>query len=569
MSTQARVFTNRVPYTLLGDGRQYGETLHVPSVAKVREMTIAPRAIVLDSYLEGTGLGGGTFVWKSASIDADDGVFALKLATVTTGRYKRVWDGLNVSAYWAGVVADNSTDDLAAWNRLMSALGATDRMRSGRVLLPNGTSCLSDTLVIQRKSLTLVGAGPGTQVGLQSAFRWIGTTTHPLIQLRQCQGAWLAHFRCIGDGANKPSAAIDFNHETGELAPHNTNNVVEGVWIGDFGGEDTTISDGFTTGITFTGVNGQNDQTTISRCLFQNLALYGIDIQNTQSTIINIDDCKFNDLVAGVRTITRGVTVSDCFFSTLTDCVLTELDGDVRILNMGAEGCGRALHATGGLGGGCVIDGQYFQVNAARMPGDGGVINCVFGGEDYLKVHINFTTDGSVAPNADKIICSGTGVNLDTTGTLWWDGNYADTHTTLTTSVAGQKRNILWRKGMKRCPTYWEHGETETMAERHDVVAPLRIRSTLRATALAVTDKAAGGDIGTAAATVDLYASFDVNQTTGAQTLTLPSPTLATTGRIVFVSNVGSTAFTMLGAAVAAGTTRIAKWTGAAWSRVA
>ncbi|MEZ6330629.1 MAG: hypothetical protein R3B12_01290 [Candidatus Saccharimonadales bacterium] len=41
----------------------------------------------------------------------------------------------------------------------------------------------------------------------------------------------------------------------------------------------------------------------------------------------------------------------------------------------------------------------------------------------------------------------------------------------------------------------------------------------------AISDVAGGGNIGTAAATVDAYTVFNVAQTTASQTLTLPTPT--------------------------------------------
>lgn len=94
------------------------------------------------------------------------------------------------------------------------------------------------------------------------------------------------------------------------------------------------------------------------------------------------------------------------------------------------------------------------------------------------------------------------------------------------------------------------------------------INGALRYGSLPITDKSGGGAIGTAAATVDVATSFDVSQTTAAQTLTLPSPTTATSGRLVLVSNTGSVSFTMLGATVASGGSLLAKWTGAAWSKV-
>jgi hypothetical protein len=71
--------------------------------------------------------------------------------------------------------------------------------------------------------------------------------------------------------------------------------------------------------------------------------------------------------------------------------------------------------------------------------------------------------------------------------------------------------------------------------------------------AQAITDKPSGGAIGTAAATVDVATTFNVTQTTASQTLTLPTPTDTTAGRLVFVNNVGSTSFVMYGSTIAAG----------------
>ncbi|MCA1800255.1 MAG: hypothetical protein LC650_03085, partial [Actinobacteria bacterium] len=84
-------------------------------------------------------------------------------------------------------------------------------------------------------------------------------------------------------------------------------------------------------------------------------------------------------------------------------------------------------------------------------------------------------------------------------------------------------------------------------------------------TAVAVSDQATGGDIGTAAATVDGATTFDVNQTTAGQTLTLPAPTDATSGRIVIVNNVGSVSFTMYDSVISAGQSNTFVWNGSSW----
>lgn len=83
--------------------------------------------------------------------------------------------------------------------------------------------------------------------------------------------------------------------------------------------------------------------------------------------------------------------------------------------------------------------------------------------------------------------------------------------------------------------------------------------------AIAISDVAAGGNIGTAATTVDIATTFNVNQTTTGQTLTLPSPTNTAAGRLAYVNNIGSAEFTMYGNPISAGSTASFIWNGTAW----
>ena len=84
---------------------------------------------------------------------------------------------------------------------------------------------------------------------------------------------------------------------------------------------------------------------------------------------------------------------------------------------------------------------------------------------------------------------------------------------------------------------------------------------------LAVADLPTGGDIGTAATTVDIYTGFNLTQTTAGQTITLPTPTSNTyAGRLIYLSNTGSVPFTFLSSSVLTGTTTQAMWNGTAWT---
>lgn len=83
-------------------------------------------------------------------------------------------------------------------------------------------------------------------------------------------------------------------------------------------------------------------------------------------------------------------------------------------------------------------------------------------------------------------------------------------------------------------------------------------------------DFAAGGSIGTAATTVDLYTYIRVAQTTGAQSITIPSPTDAQNGRLLILGNSGTqsvTVTTLAALALAANAYVLAIWDGAAWRK--
>lgn len=93
---------------------------------------------------------------------------------------------------------------------------------------------------------------------------------------------------------------------------------------------------------------------------------------------------------------------------------------------------------------------------------------------------------------------------------------------------------------------------------------------------LAVTDDVNGGTLGgglAASASVDVYTSISIAQTTASQTITLPTPTASTSyGRILYISNVGTTSFTMLGTTVSPGSSITVLWSntngGASWQIV-
>jgi hypothetical protein len=98
-------------------------------------------------------------------------------------------------------------------------------------------------------------------------------------------------------------------------------------------------------------------------------------------------------------------------------------------------------------------------------------------------------------------------------------------------------------------------------------IAGLTINKSTLFSTLAITNKATGGDIGLNTATTDLATSFAVTQTTAGQTLTLPTPTNATIGRIAYIinANTSTTPFTFYGTTVPVGEARQAIFNGTNW----
>ena len=86
-------------------------------------------------------------------------------------------------------------------------------------------------------------------------------------------------------------------------------------------------------------------------------------------------------------------------------------------------------------------------------------------------------------------------------------------------------------------------------------------------TAISITDMATGGNIGaSAAATVDVATTINIAQSTTGQTMTLRSPSVATAGRVVYVSDTGSASFKIGSVIISSNTTAIFMWNGSTWT---
>ncbi len=85
-------------------------------------------------------------------------------------------------------------------------------------------------------------------------------------------------------------------------------------------------------------------------------------------------------------------------------------------------------------------------------------------------------------------------------------------------------------------------------------------------TALTIADDVDGGVLGAnAASTVDIATTLNVDQDTASQSFTLAPPTVTTSGRIIYINNVGSSDFILEGSPVASGSSASYIWNGTDW----
>jgi hypothetical protein len=96
--------------------------------------------------------------------------------------------------------------------------------------------------------------------------------------------------------------------------------------------------------------------------------------------------------------------------------------------------------------------------------------------------------------------------------------------------------------------------------------AKLHVKGSTLFETTVIGDLSSGGPIGTAVATVDSYTSINLNQTTAGQTISLPSPTNTSAGRILQVNNIGTASVTIGEITIDALQTAEFVWNGTHWA---
>jgi hypothetical protein len=130
--------------------------------------------------------------------------------------------------------------------------------------------------------------------------------------------------------------------------------------------------------------------------------------------------------------------------------------------------------------------------------------------------------------------------NATRTVTVFFDGN-ANVNS-VTTSIP-ISHNELPGLGNSANPNGFNH-LNDTQIANVDLIPT---KSDKIPNALTINNLPTGGVIGLATATVDIFESFNIAQTTAGQTVTLANPSITTNQKVVYVSNTGTASFNLYG----------------------
>lgn len=118
---------------------------------------------ILGYYSPGDG-GGGAFYWSSSSVLSDNGGTIIKVTSITTGRWLRLYDGYNIKSIWFGTVGNDSASSTIDTAALQNSIdntpdyGTLDIGNGFTYSLEKTTGSVDDYgLKINRSNMTLTG----------------------------------------------------------------------------------------------------------------------------------------------------------------------------------------------------------------------------------------------------------------------------------------------------------------------------------------------------------------------------------------------------------------------------
>jgi hypothetical protein len=240
--------------------------------------------------------------------------------------------------------------DTANLQALINGAGSTSTMRALRISLAPGNYVIDTTLTAEKKSVELAGAGWGAVsggTGIGTTITWAGSAGIPMLRFWACYGIKVSRIKFYGLSAAEPSAAISMYNLSSD-SNGNSFNLIEQCWFGSYEGFDGSGNPNpVSCGVLFEGSNVNDDQTTISGCVFYGLPT-GVQYSNTQNVINKIEHCYFYGCGVNVNTA-ASIALDHTFMAlaTVQDLNISNAAA-VTCTNFSAEGSAQLAYLRGG-----------------------------------------------------------------------------------------------------------------------------------------------------------------------------------------------------------------------------
>lgn len=149
------------------------------SIASLRAAALTPFAdqkISVSGYYAAGDGGGGDFYWDSTSTESDNNGTIIKVAAITTGRWKRIISSSPINGKWFGAKGDGVDDTTAVQEAITFVEGF-----NGELFYPDGTYKLT-AKVEYTDTITITGVPNKTifdmsDITVDTAFEGLGSVT--------------------------------------------------------------------------------------------------------------------------------------------------------------------------------------------------------------------------------------------------------------------------------------------------------------------------------------------------------------------------------------------------------
>lgn len=149
--------------------------------------------------------GGGTFDWVVGTRPAQDNMTVIYHDTVTTGYWKRRWDGRRADLAWAGLSATAGTAALSTALTVLAGLFVSvDKMYTGidSLVIPAATRLVAD---VPEMGFTLAAGATGSLLSVQNSARLRGLTLDGNSANAGSAGFGHALVRAVNGGGTRPN----------------------------------------------------------------------------------------------------------------------------------------------------------------------------------------------------------------------------------------------------------------------------------------------------------------------------------------------------------------------------